>query len=68
MFIKRDITKQLQGNRGVYVHILIGPRQCGKSTLFAALGKGKFQEVTFDDFQMRHMAVSSICSRRLMLI
>lgn len=56
MWIKRDIAKRLQENRGIYVYILIGPRQCGKSTLFATLGKGKFHEVTFDDFQMRNMA------------
>ena len=36
--------------------ILIGPRQCGKSTLFAALGAGRCNEVTFDDFQMRNLA------------
>lgn len=58
MLIKRDILHLLQKNRGVYIYILIGPRQCGKSTLFAVLGKGKFQEVTFDDFQMRNMAES----------
>lgn len=56
MLIKRDIAKLLHENRGVYIHILIGPRQCGKSTLFAAISKGKFQEVTFDDFQMRNLA------------
>ncbi len=56
MLIKRDIATKLRENRGVYIHILIGPRQCGKSTLFAALGEGKFQEITFDDFQMRNLA------------
>ena len=56
MLIKRDIAKRLQKDQGVYVHILIGPRQCGKSTLFAVLAKGKFKEVTFDDFQMRNLA------------
>lgn len=40
----------------MYVHILIGPRQCGKSTLFAALGAGRCSEVTLDDFQMRNLA------------
>lgn len=56
MLIKRDIAKLLREDRGVYVIILIGPRQCGKSTLFAALGEGRFREVTFDDFQMRNFA------------
>lgn len=56
MWIKRDIAARLRKDRGVYAHILIGPRQCGKSTLFAALGEGKYQEVTFDDFQIRSLA------------
>lgn len=56
MYIHRDISTLLSENRGIYIHILIGPRQCGKSTLFAALGKGKFEEVTLDDFQMRNLA------------
>lgn len=58
MLIKRDIAKLLEGIRGVYILILIGPRQCGKSTLFAVLGKGKISEVTLDDFQMRNLAES----------
>jgi len=56
MLIERDIAKRLREDRGVYVHILIGPRQCGKSTLFFALGNGRVNEVTLDDFQMRNMA------------
>jgi len=56
MLIKRDIAKRLREDRGVYVHILIGPRQCGKSTLFAALSGNRCREVTFDDFQMRNLA------------
>lgn len=56
MLIKRDIEQRLRQDRGVYVHILIGPRQCGKSTLFAVLGEGKYKEVTFDDFQLRNLA------------
>lgn len=56
MLIKRDITACLQKDQGVYAYILIGPRQCGKSTLFAILGEGRCLEVTFDDFQMRNLA------------
>src|ERR1700722_979800 len=56
MLIKRDIAKRIREDRGVYVHILIGPRQSGKSTLFAILGAGRCNEITFDDFQMRNLA------------
>lgn len=48
------------------IQVLLGPRQCGKSTLFASLvsASGKhepaagcsFQEITFDDLQMRQLA------------
>lgn len=57
MFIKRDITTQLkQGS--TWIQILLGPRQCGKSTLFASLSgeESYFQEVTFDDLQLRQLA------------
>lgn len=57
MLIKRDIAKRLEADQGVYAHILIGPRQCGKSTLFAVLSAGQCSEVTFDDFQISQMCV-----------
>jgi uncharacterized protein len=56
VLIKRDIAARLRQDRGMYAQILIGPRQCGKSTLFAILGEGKYPEVTFDDFQIRNIA------------
>lgn len=56
MWIERDITKRLREDQGMYVHILIGPRQCGKSSLFAILGAGRFREVTLDDFRIRQLA------------
>lgn len=56
MWIHRDISDSLKKTSGVYVHILIGPRQCGKSSLFVALGDGEWSEVSFDDFQMRTLA------------
>jgi predicted AAA+ superfamily ATPase len=57
MYIHRDITQQLTQNP-VWVQILIGPRQCGKSTLFTALAlkEKHFQEITFDDLQLRQLA------------
>jgi predicted AAA+ superfamily ATPase len=56
MIIERDIAKRLKENRGSYIQILIGPRQCGKSTQFALLGDGEFKEVTLDDLQARQLA------------
>jgi predicted AAA+ superfamily ATPase len=56
MWVQRDLAKQLKEDKGAYAQILIGPRQCGKSSLFSYLGKGNFREVTFDDFQMRNLA------------
>lgn len=55
MYIKRDIAQQLN-QTSAKIQILLGPRQCGKSTLFAALAANHFQEITFDDLQMRQLA------------
>lgn len=57
MYIPRDITQQLQQATN-WIQILLGPRQCGKSTLFATLAAADslFKEITFDDFQLRQLA------------
>lgn len=62
MYIQRDITARLSENCSS-VQLLIGPRQCGKSTLLSHLadfshlaGKERFQEVTFDNLQLRTLA------------
>lgn len=56
MFIPRDIQSQLLQSNS-WIQILLGPRQCGKSTLLASLyGKTNFQEVNFDDLQLRQLA------------
>jgi predicted AAA+ superfamily ATPase len=57
MYIFRDITYQLHP-ANAWIQILLGPRQCGKSTLFAAVGtkENHFQEITFDDLQLRQLA------------
>jgi predicted AAA+ superfamily ATPase len=61
MYIKRDITQLLQASPAL-IQVLLGPRQCGKSTLFAALypvsehTPKAYNEVTFDDLQMRQLA------------
>ena len=55
MYIKRDITQALSKSPSV-VQILIGPRQCGKSTLLYQLSESLFKEITFDDLQLRHLA------------
>jgi uncharacterized protein len=56
MWIERDLASLLKKNQGVYAHILLGPRQCGKSTLLTVLGKDQFREINFDNFQMRNLA------------
>src|SRR3990167_2127490 len=55
LYIERDITEQL-AQATTPVQILIGPRQCGKSTLLSHLGENAFTEITFDDLQMRNLA------------
>ena len=55
MYIKRDITQNLQASKAP-VQLLIGPRQCGKSTLLARLSEQPFIEVSFDDLQLRVLA------------
>src|SRR5665213_3498365 len=62
MYIKRDITKLLNQSPA-WIQVLLGPRQCGKSTLFASLfsknggeANHSFKEITFDDLQMRQLA------------
>lgn len=57
MYIQRDITHQLS-QASAWIQILLGPRQCGKSTLFASLAskENHFQEVTFDDLWLRQLA------------
>src|SRR5262245_21102692 len=57
MYIYRDITSQLK-QASAWIQILLGPRQCGKSTLFASLASKEkhFHEITFDDLQLRQLA------------
>lgn len=55
MYIERDMTLQLSKST-VPVQLVIGPRQCGKSTLLSYMGGTAFKEVTFDDLQLRNLA------------
>jgi len=55
MFIQRDMTERLL-NAKASVQLVVGPRQCGKSTLLYRLGGEHFREVTFDDLQLRVLA------------
>lgn len=69
MLIKRDIAHTIYESQAG-IQVLLGPRQCGKSTLFASLflmeantstqNKSKrennFKEISFDDLQMRELA------------
>ena len=55
MYIERDLTTRLATST-VPVQLLIGPRQCGKSTLLSHISGATIQEVTFDDLQLRNLA------------
>lgn len=63
MYIHRDITQALLESDS-RIQLLLGPRQCGKSTLCAYLLESKklkgsqrtFQEINFDDLQLRELA------------
>lgn len=55
MFIHRDIAQQLN-HASTWVQVMMGPRQCGKSTLLASLTKEPFYEITFDDLSLRQLA------------
>jgi predicted AAA+ superfamily ATPase len=58
MYIHRDIETQFKNNTN-WIQVLIGPRQCGKSTLFTYLSGDKYQELTFDDLALRRLANES---------
>lgn len=55
MYITRDITQLLNQDHS-WIQVLSGPRQCGKSTLLAALSTKTFQEICFDDLALRRLA------------
>jgi uncharacterized protein len=62
--IQRDIT-QLLHQSPAPIQVVLGPRQCGKSTLLASLSLSNnpsaqhtatYKEITFDDLQLRELA------------
>ncbi len=59
MYIRRDLAQQLNTS-SAYIQVVVGPRQCGKSTLLAAPETNPLhlplQEITFDDLQLRQLA------------
>lgn len=55
MYIERDISAQLSESK-MAIQLVIGPRQCGKSTVLSHLADTSFREVTFDDLQLRNLA------------
>lgn len=54
MWIKRDISNILEESAD-YIQIVIGPRQCGKSSLLHHLGPQYF-EISLDELHARHLA------------
>lgn len=60
MYIQRDITEQLSQS-GTWIEVVLGPRQCGKSTLLMAMLKEEYptkviNPINFDDLQLRRLA------------
>lgn len=55
MYIKRDIRERLRTNKAA-AQLILGPRQCGKSTLLYEMTGGKDAEINFDDFKLRNLA------------
>ena len=56
MWITRDMADRLKEDKNYYIQVVIGPRQCGKSSLLAYLSGDTFKEVTLDDLQLRRLA------------
>ncbi len=54
MWIKREIEDILAADRE-FVQLLIGPRQCGKSSLFSQMDPS-FEEFSMDDLSTRELA------------
>ncbi len=55
MWINREIQSFFAQEHPEMIQVLIGPRQCGKSSLFWTMGR-EFSEVSFDDMQARRLA------------
>lgn len=56
MWIKRDMQTLLQTDAGMLIHIVLGPRQCGKSSLLQYICSQKYTEITLDDLVIRRLA------------
>src|SRR5437868_10527045 len=56
MWIEREISKQWAGLAAQPVRIVVGPRQCGKSSFLQRVRPEGFQAVTLDDISMRDAA------------
>jgi len=56
MWINRDISGIIEADKDSYIQILVGPRQCGKSSLLWKLGLDKYEELSFDNIQIRNLA------------
>jgi len=59
MWFSRDFERFFDGSRALPVRILIGPRQCGKTSLALKVGRrasGTLREIFLDDTQTRTLA------------
>lgn len=56
MWINRDIANRIADDNTAYIQVVLGPRQCGKSSLLSFISQRKFSEITLDDLQVRTLA------------
>lgn len=56
IWIQRDMQELLQKSVGILTHIVLGPRQCGKSSLLQYISDNQYTEITLDDLVIRRLA------------
>ncbi len=55
MWLARDISSAIEAD-STLIQILLGPHQCGKSSLLSFLGGDRYHEVSLDDLAKRELA------------
>lgn len=56
MWIKRDLEQALTSRPTLPAQVVIGPRQCGKSSLLSRISSDDFSRASMDDLSIRRLA------------